>query len=67
MANIEKELATIAYAIYGEQVRGSIHDAIEKINTEVERGISDAQFDTIVADGIKAAFEDGFMIMDGDF
>ncbi len=36
MASIEKELEAILKAIYGEDVRGSIHDAIEKINDVTE-------------------------------
>ena len=32
MADISRELAAILAAVYGEEVRGSIHDAIEKIN-----------------------------------
>lgn len=32
MANIQAELAAIMAAVYGEEVRGSIHDAIKKIN-----------------------------------
>ena len=32
MADISQELQAIMQAIYGEEVRGSIHDAIEKIN-----------------------------------
>jgi len=32
MANINKELTDILRAIYGREVRGSIHDAIDKIN-----------------------------------
>lgn len=32
MADIRKELAAIMAAVYGEEVRGSIHDAIAKIN-----------------------------------
>ena len=36
MANISTELAAIMSAIYGEEVRGSIHDAIEKINNVVD-------------------------------
>ena len=35
MANIQTLLAKIMSAIYGEEVRGSIHDAIEAINDEV--------------------------------
>ena len=36
MADISTELARILSAIYGEDVRGSIHDAIEKINDVAE-------------------------------
>jgi len=36
MANITAELKAIEDAVYGEEVRGSIHDAIQKINTVVE-------------------------------
>ena len=36
MANIDTELNAIKTAIYGKDVRDSIHDAIEKINEEVE-------------------------------
>lgn len=35
MANISQYLENIMAAIYGEQVRGSIHDAIDEINNEV--------------------------------
>lgn len=35
MANISNYLAQILAAVYGEEVRGSIHDAIEAINNEV--------------------------------
>ena len=34
MANIAAYLAAIMNAVYGEEVRGSIHDAIDAINTE---------------------------------
>lgn len=40
MANISAELAAIMAAVYGEEVRGSIHDAIDKINTASEKAIS---------------------------
>lgn len=40
MANIAAELAAIMAAVYGEEVRGSIHDAIDKINTASEKAIS---------------------------
>ena len=34
MADVDKYLAQILSAIYGEEVRGSIHDAIQAMNTE---------------------------------
>lgn len=36
MADIKKELNAIKNAVYGKEVRGSIHDGIKKINDEVE-------------------------------
>lgn len=36
MANIDKELKDIKNAVYGREVRGSIHDGIDKINKESE-------------------------------
>ena len=36
MANIKNELNNIKGALYGKDVRGSIHDGIDAINTEVE-------------------------------
>lgn len=36
MANIDKELNDIKNAVYGKEVRGSIHDGIKKINEESE-------------------------------
>lgn len=41
MANIAQYLAAIMNAVYGEEVRGSIHDAIEAINNDV--GTSNTQ------------------------
>lgn len=38
MANIQPYLDNIKSAVYGEEVRGSIHDAIEAINNEVQEG-----------------------------
>lgn len=35
MASISTELTTIAEAVYGRQIRSAIHDAIEKVNTEL--------------------------------
>lgn len=44
MADISKELAAILAAVYGKDVRGSIHDAIKKINdvSEVQMGAGTA-------------------------
>ena len=36
MANIQNELNNIKTALYGKDVRGSIHDGIEAINKEIE-------------------------------
>src|SRR5690625_1887539 len=36
MANIKKELNDIKNAVYGREVRGSIHDGIYKVNRESE-------------------------------
>lgn len=40
MANIETYLAKILSATYGEEVRGSIHDAIDAMNIESENAMS---------------------------
>ena len=40
MADISKELAAILAAVYGRDVRGSIHDAIEKINDVSEKQLA---------------------------
>ena len=40
MANIETYLQKILDAIYGEEVRGSIHDALEAMNTESSNAMS---------------------------
>lgn len=42
MANISTYLTQIMSAIYGEEVRSSIHDAISAINDESEQAASDA-------------------------
>ena len=39
MADISSELQAIMDAVYGEEVRGSIHDAIDAINTAIESAI----------------------------
>lgn len=43
MANIDKELNQIKNAIYGKEVRGSIHDGIDKINKETEHATDKSQ------------------------
>ena len=53
MANINKELNDIKNAVYGREVRGSIHDGIKKINEEVEnttdrQGSVEAQFQSVL-------------------
>src|SRR5690606_36392113 len=50
MADIKKELNDIKNAVYGREVRGSIHDGIKKINDEVEN-ITDRQ------DSVEAQFQ----------
>lgn len=46
MADISTELQAIMDAVYGEEVRGSIHDAIEKIN-EVSETSAEEAFDAL--------------------
>lgn len=53
MANINKELNDIKNAVYGKEVRGSIHDGIKKINEEVENTTDrqdsvEAQFQSVL-------------------
>ena len=43
MANISKELQDIKKATFGEEVRGSIHDGIEKINEGTMQDIKDVR------------------------
>lgn len=45
MANITSELSKITTAIYGEDVRWAIADALKKINTGLEEGGSGTQYD----------------------
>src|SRR5690625_1703659 len=66
MANIDKELNQIKNAVYGREVRGSIHDGIDKINkeTEIATGKADEAHDvmeSIINDGFdNAALEANF-------
>lgn len=39
VTSIEKELAAIKSAVYGEEVRGSIHDAIEKMHDDLDSAV----------------------------
>ena len=53
MADIKKELNDIKNAVYGREVRGSIHDGIKKINEEVENTTDrqdsvEAQFQSVL-------------------
>src|SRR5690625_1895962 len=66
MANIDKELNQIKNAVYGREVRGSIHDGIKKINNESEDSKQKADeahdvMESIINDGFdNAALEANF-------
>src|SRR5690625_1098752 len=66
MANIDKELNQIKNAVYGKDVRGSIHDGIKKINNESEDSKQKADeahdvMESIINDGFdNAALEANF-------
>ena len=66
MADIKKELNDIKTAIYGKDVRGSIHDGIDKINKESEDSKQKASeahdvMESIINDGFdNAALEANF-------
>ena len=66
MADINKELTQIKTAIYGKDVRGSIHDGIDKINKESEDSKQKASeahdvMESIINDGFdNAALEANF-------
>ena len=66
MANIDKELNHIKNAIYGREVRGSIHDGIKKINDESENSKQKADeahdmMESIITEGFdNAALEANF-------
>ena len=66
MANIDKELHQIKKAIYGREVRGSIHDGIKKINDESENSKQKADeahdvMESIMQEGFdNAALESNF-------
>lgn len=57
MANINNELNKIKNAIYGREVRGSIHDGIDKINNESEDSKQKA---TEASDVMESIMQEGF-------
>lgn len=66
MANINRELNDIKNAVYGKDVRGSIHDGIKKINEESEESKGKAieahdVMESIMSEGFdNAALENNF-------
>src|SRR5690625_1660926 len=66
MADIDKELRDIKNAVYGKEVRGSIHDGIKKINEESEESKAKADeahdvMESIINEGFdNAALESNF-------
>lgn len=54
MADISRYLNAILAAVYGEEVRGSIHDAIKVINDEVSSSTSKSDNAVLVANQAKA-------------
>ena len=52
MANISTYLQKIMAAVYGEEVRGSIHDALAAMNTESSNAM---QFAATAKDSAKAS------------
>lgn len=66
MADIDKELHQIKNAVYGREVRGSIHDGIKKINEESEESKAKADeahevMESIMTEGFdNAALESNF-------
>ncbi len=62
MADISTELQAIMDAIYGEDVRGSIHDAIEKINEVSEATLTVGTAVTSPSSSTTGYFEDSVYI-----
>lgn len=62
MANISTYLQAILDAVYGEQVRGSIHDAIEIINDAMEVSISAGTAITSASSSSTGFFEESLYI-----
>jgi hypothetical protein len=65
MADISTELARILSAIYGEDVRGSIHDAIEKIN-DVSEVVLTTGTDVTSPSSSSTGFYDGSLYLNTD-
>lgn len=69
MANIDTELQTIATAIYGRDMRGAIHDAIEKVNDESSTTVTTVSDLSDAIGGIEtdiSAIEDEIATLGGD-
>lgn len=62
MADISVELARILSAVYGEDVRGSIHDAIEKINDVSEVVLSVGTAVTSASSSSTGFYEDSLYL-----
>lgn len=62
MADISVELAKILSAVYGEDVRGSIHDAIEKINDVSEVVLSTGTAVTSATSSSTGFYEDSLYL-----
>lgn len=62
MADISTELAAILAAVYGEDVRGSIHDAIKKINDVSEVVLSTGTAITSSSSSSTGFFEDSLYL-----
>jgi len=62
MANITDELQAIMDAVYGEEVRGSIHDAIERINDVSEKSIDIGTDVTSSTSSIEGYYEDSLYV-----
>ena len=62
MANISTYLAAILNAVYGEEVRGSIHDAIEIINDVSEKVLTPGTAVTSTTSSSSGFFEDSLYL-----
>lgn len=66
MANIDKELNKIKRAIYGKEVRGSIHDGIDKVNRESEGSRNIANSTSSKQNNLQAQFDNQIKNMESD-